>query len=62
MPQVHAKISQADKGASKYLLCPQVFIMKCLSERSQRSNNEAGAAKWDPHVPAAQCVDSRTNM
>lgn len=35
MPGVHAKIRQADKSPGKYLLCPQYFIMKCLSEQSQ---------------------------
>lgn len=50
MPGVHAKIREADKNSGKYLLCPQDFIMKCLSEQSQR------AAKW---VCVFVCVHAR---
>lgn len=41
MPAVHAKIREADKSSGKYLLCPQDFIMKCLSEQSQRAAKRA---------------------
>lgn len=56
MPGVHAKIRQADKGLCKYLLCPQDFIMKCLSEQSQRAAQCAAALPSRIRVPVTQSV------